>query len=158
MNWGSWALWSFVATTVLTTLLAGSQELGLTRMSIPFMLGSVVTPDRDRARLVGIGIHFVNGWLFGLLYAAAFQAWGAAGWLRGAAIGAVHAAFVLTVLMVALPGMHPRMAGMGAGPTHVRQLEPPGFLGLHYGPRTPLSVLVAHLLYGAILGAFYVRR
>jgi len=158
VSWGSWALWSFVATTVLTTLMAGSQELGLTRMSLPSLLGSAITTARDRARLYGVGIHFVNGWLFGLLYAAAFEAWGEAGWLRGAAIGAVHAAFVLTVGMVALPGLHPRMAGMGAGPTPVRQLEPPGFLALHYGPRTPASVFLSHLVYGAILGGFYALR
>jgi hypothetical protein len=37
----------------------------------------------------------------------------------------------------------------------VRQLEPPGFLALHYGVRTPVSVLVAHVAFGSILGAFY---
>ena len=38
--------------------------------------------------------------------------------------------------------------------TRVQQLEPPGFLGLHYGVRTPLSVVLSHLAFGAILGAF----
>jgi hypothetical protein len=28
-------------------------------------------------------------------------------------------------------------------------------MALHYGLRTPLAVLVAHLVFGAILGAFY---
>jgi hypothetical protein len=28
-------------------------------------------------------------------------------------------------------------------------------MALHYGRRTPLSVLAGHLIYGAILGAFY---
>ena len=43
-------------------------------------------------------------------------------------------------------------------PTVARQLEPPGFLGLHYGIRTPISVLVAHTIFGVILGAFYVVK
>ena len=47
------------------------------------------------------------------------------------------------------------MASEQHGPTPTRQLEPPGFLALNYGRRTPISVLVAHLVYGAILGAFY---
>ncbi len=34
-------------------------------------------------------------------------------------------------------------------------LEPPGFLALTYGYQTPASVLLAHLIYGAILGTFY---
>jgi len=47
------------------------------------------------------------------------------------------------------------LAGETRGPTVARSLEPPGFLGLHYGPRTPISLLFSHLVYGAILGAFY---
>jgi hypothetical protein len=155
MNGPSWLLWGFVATVVLTTVLAGSQGLGLTRMNIPYLLGTLVTPDRDRAKLVGVGFHLVNGWLFSLLYVAAFHAWGMATWWLGAVIGVVHAAFVLTAGMAVLPGLHPRMASEQRGPTVVRQLEPPGFLALHYGVRTPVSVLVAHALFGAILGAFY---
>ena len=46
------------------------------------------------------------------------------------------------------------MASEQHGPTVVRQLEPPGFLALNYGVQTPL-VLVAHLVFGMILGAFY---
>ena len=53
MNWRDWLLGSFVATLALTTVLAGSQGLGLTRMNLPFMLGSMFTPDRDRAKLSG---------------------------------------------------------------------------------------------------------
>lgn len=155
MNWGSAVLWGFVGTVVLTTLLAGSQALGLTRMNIPFMLGTMVTPDRDRAKLVGFGMHLVNGWLFAVVYAAAFQSWDRATWWLGAATGLVHALFVLVAAMPALPAMHPRMASEQHGPTPTRQLEPPGFLALNYGERTPVSVLVAHLLFGAILGAFY---
>lgn len=155
MSVGDWLLWGFVATVVLTTLMVASQGLGITRMSIPYMLGTLVTPDRDRARALGIGLHLVNGWLFSLIYVAAFHAWGEATWWRGAATGLVHAAFVLTAGMRLLPSVHPRMASEDQGPTPLRQLEPPGLLALNYGLRTPLSVLVAHLVYGAILGAFY---
>ncbi|HKB00852.1 MAG TPA: hypothetical protein VKD90_01475 [Gemmataceae bacterium] len=155
MNLGSWLLWGFVATVVLTTVLAGSQGLRLSRMNIPYLLGTLATPDRDRAKLLGVGIHFVNGWLFSLLYVAAFHAWGSATWWLGAITGLVHAGFVLAVGLPVLPAMHPRMAGEQRGPTVVRQLEPPGFLGLHYGYQTPVSVVVAHFLFGAILGGFY---
>jgi len=37
----------------------------------------------------------------------------------------------------------------------VRQLEPPGFLGLHYGIQTPISIVLAHVAFGAVLGGFY---
>ena len=158
MNWGSWILWGFVATVVLTTLMSASQGLRFTRMSIPYMLGTIFTPDRDRAKLIGFGLHVADGWLFSLLYVAAFQSWHRATWWLGAGIGLVHAAFILTAGMRILPGLHPRMASEQHGPTAAPQLEPPGFLGLNYGIRTPLSVLAAHLVYGAVLGAFYSLR
>ena len=49
--------------------------------------------------------------------------------------------------------MHPRVASEYEGPTAKKRLEPPGFLALHYGRNTPLVTLVAHIVYGAVLGA-----
>ncbi len=43
----------------------------------------------------------------------------------------------------------------GRGAIVTRRLGPPGFFALHYGVRTPISVVAAHLHYGGILGAFY---
>jgi hypothetical protein len=65
--------------------------------------------------------------------------------------GLVQAAFVLTMLIPALPSFHPRRANEQHGPTVVRQLEPPGFLSLHYGNRTPISVGIAHCMLGPSL-------
>jgi hypothetical protein len=155
VNWGSWLLWGFVGTVVLTSIMAGSQGARLTRMNIPYMLGTMFTPNRDRAKLIGFAVHLMNGWLFSLIYVAAFQAWGGATWWRGALIGFVHATFVLTAGMRLLPGLHPRMASEQHGPTVTRQLEPPGFLALNYGYRTPIFTVLAHMVFGAILGGFY---
>ena len=155
MNWRGTALWGFVGTVVLTGLMSGSHGLGLTRMSLPYMLGTMFTPDRDRARLVGFVVHVVNGWLFSLIYAAAFESWRRTNWWLGALIGLVHGTFVLLVGVSFIPALHPRMAGEQQGPTPTRQLEPPGFLALNYGRRTPMVVMLAHVVYGAILGAFY---
>jgi uncharacterized membrane protein YagU involved in acid resistance len=158
VNWKSSVLWGFVGTMFLTGLMSGTQALGLTRMSLPFNLGTMFTPDRDRAKLVGFGVHLVNGWWLALIYAAAFQSWRRATWWLGLGAGLVHALFVLSVVMPLLPGLHPRMAGEQRGPEPTRQLEPPGFLALNYGRRTPQSMLIAHLVYGTILGACYRLR
>ena len=155
MNWGGWLLWGFVATVALTTVMAGSQGLRITRMNLPYMLGSMFTPSRDRARLIGFGVHLLDGWIFSLGYVAVFNSWGRATWWAGAALGLLQALFVLTVIMPLLPAVHQRMASEDKGPTVTRQLEPPGFLALNYGYQTPVSVVLAHLIYGAILGAFY---
>lgn len=155
VNWGSWLFWGFVSTLILTTVLAASQGLGLTRMNLPYMLGTMLSPDRDRARLYGFGIHLVVGWAFSLLYVLAFGFLGEAHWWSGMLIGIAHGLFVLVVGVSMLPGIHPRMASEQHGPSATRELEPPGFLALNYGVRTPLSVLVSHALFGAMLGAFY---
>jgi len=155
VNWGSWLIWGFAGTVVLTTVMSGSQSLGLTRMNLPYLLGTIFTPNRDRAKVYGIVVHLLNGWLFTLVYVAAFHAASHFPWWFGAVIGLVHGAFVLVVAMPILPGMHPRMASEIQGPTVVRQLEPPGFVGRNYGMRTPICALAAHVIFGAILGALY---
>lgn len=155
MNWSSWLLWGFASTVVLTSVLAGSQGFGMTRMNIPYLLGTIFTPSRDRAKFIGFFLHFGNGWIFSLIYVAAFQALQRSTWWFGGIIGLVQAFFVLTIALPILPALHPRMANEQYGPTVVRQLEPPGFLGLHYGIQTPISVLIAHAVFGAILGTFY---
>jgi hypothetical protein len=155
VNLPSVLLWGFVATIVLSTVMSGAQALGFSRMSIPFMIGTMLTPNRDRAPLLGFLVHVVNGWIFALVYAAAFESWGEATWWRGAITGLVHAGGVLTLGMPVLPGIHPRMASESRGPEPTRALEPPGFLALNYGRATPLTTLAAHVVYGIILGAFY---
>jgi hypothetical protein len=150
-----WAVWGFASTLVLTGLLAGSQRLRLTRMNLPFLLGSMVTADRDRAKLYGLALHLLLGLLFSGVYVAAFAAWGRATWWMGALMGVLHASFVLLVVLPAIPALHPRMASESQGPTEVRQLEPPGFLGLHYGMRTPLTTLVSHVVFGVLLGGLF---
>ena len=158
MNWKGSVLWGFVGTVFLTGLMSGTQGLGLTRMNLPFMLGTMFTPDRDRAKLVGFGVHLINGWWLALVYAAAFQSWRRATCWLGLGVGLVHGLFLLLVVLPMLSGLHPRMASEQRGPEPTRQLEPPGFLALNYGRRTPLSVILAHLVYGTILGAFYRLR
>jgi uncharacterized membrane protein YagU involved in acid resistance len=155
MNWPSWLVWGFASTVVLTTLMAGSQGLGMTRMNIPYLLGTMFTPNRDRAKSLGVLVHLINGWIFSLIYIAAFHAWGDPAWWKGASIGLVHAVFVLAAGMPAMPGLHPRMASESRGPTVVRQLEPPGFFALHYGIQTPISIVLGHIVFGVVLGIFY---
>src|SRR5438874_2893374 len=158
MNWNHWLVWGFSGTVVLTSILAGSQGFGMTLMNIPYLLGTIFTPNRDKAKSIGFFLHFGNGWIFSLIYVTAFQVLQRSTWWLGAIIGLVQAIFVLTMALPVLPALHPRMADEQYGPTVVRQLEPPGFLGLHYGIRTPISVLVAHTIFGIILGAFYVVK
>jgi hypothetical protein len=155
MRIGEVLLWGLLATGLLTTILRASQAFHFTRLDMPFLLGTMFTPDRDRAKVIGFMVHFFNGWWMALLYAAFFHAFGWATWWLGALMGLAHAAFVLIVVLPILPGAHPRMASEFHGPEPTRLLQPPGFLGLHYGYQTPLATVIAHLAYGMVLGTFY---
>jgi hypothetical protein len=46
----------------------------------------------------------------------------------------------------------PAWASEYDGASAARQLEPPGFMGLNYGHRTPLTTLAGQVVYGAVLG------
>jgi hypothetical protein len=155
MNWSSWLLSGFIATLVLSALLATSHGIGLTRMNLPYLIGVVVTHDRDKALLYGFCLHVVNGYAFSILYILIFESAHFATWWFGLLIGLIHALFVLTVGMMLLPTLHPRMASERHGPVSRRQLEPPGFMALNYGYQTPISVFLSHAAFGAILGALY---
>lgn len=155
MNVPDVLLWGTIATLLLTTITAGSVAAGLSRMSLPFILGTMVTSDRNRAPLYGFVLHVAVGLAMAFVYAAAFEAWERAEWWAGAIAGILHGLIVLIVMMPVLPGLHPRMASEHHGPEPTRALEPPGFMALHYGRHTPIVALVGHAVYGAVLGGFY---
>ena len=155
MNVGNVLLWGFVASLVVTATMSAGSGLRLSRMSLPLMLGTMFTANRDRAPIIGFAAHLVLGWLLASLYALAFESWSRTSVWLGVGIGIVHALVVLVAVMPILPSVHPRMASEHRSPEPTRQLEPPGFLALNYGRGTPLITLIAHVFYGAILGAFY---
>jgi hypothetical protein len=148
-------IWGFAATVVLTTVMAASKPLGISRMDIPFFLGTLFTGNRDKAPLYGLISHMIIGQIFAFLYAAIFTTSGITTWWFGMITGFVHAAFVLSAGLQLLSTFHPRMAHPYQGPTPTRQLQPPGFFAINYGSGTPIVTLVAHMIYGSMLGFFY---
>jgi hypothetical protein len=145
----------FIGTVVLTTLLRGASELRLTRVDLPFLLGTMVTVDRRRAKALGYVFHFFFGFFFALGYYIVFRAVGRAGWLLGAALGFVHGVFTGSALVnILLPVVHPRMGTPLSSIESETLLEPPGFMMLNYGRGSPLASLAAHVAYGALVGGF----
>jgi hypothetical protein len=145
----------FAGTLVLSFALAGASQLGLTRMDIPFLLGTAFVADRSRARVIGYALHFVTGLVFALGYYALFMAIGTSSWWLGGLFGVAHGLFAGTALVnTLLPLVHPRMGTPMTAADEAPLLEPPGFMMLNYGLSTPVVTLIAHAAYGAIIGAF----
>jgi hypothetical protein len=150
--WGALA-GGFVGTLVLTTGLRTANELGLTRVDLPFLLGTALTGDRARAKALGYVMHLAAGEIFALVYFAIFSAIGTVGWLLGALFGLLHGIVSATALVnILLPVVHPRMGGPLSAAGSSPLLEPPGFLMRNYGSRTPIATLLTHVAYGAIVG------
>ena len=158
MDWAGWALFGLVATTALTAVMIAAQLSGLTRLDLPLVLGTLVTGDPDKARVAGFLIHLGVGQGFALGYATTFALVHRATWWLGALLGILHVAVALMVLLPLLPGVHPRMASHRAGPASTAVLEPPGLLALNYGVQTPAVAIVAHLVYGIVLGLLLQAR
>ena len=152
--WGALA-GGFVGTLVLTTALRTANELGLTRVDLPFLLGTALSRNRGRAKAWGYLLHLLAGELFALVYYAIFAAIDTSGWLLGAVFGLLHGLISTTALVnILLPVVHPRMGSTLTAADSSPLLEPPGFLMRNYGRATPVVALLAHVAYGAIVGGF----
>jgi len=147
-------LWALIATVAMTAILQGSQGLGLSRLSLPFLIGTFVTSDRNKAMALGFVIYTIGGWLFAFIYYAIFLSVNIFTWWLGMLLGALHGIILLVWALPLLPYVHPRLASEYHGVTSRRQIEPPGFLALNYGRRTPLTTLLGQTIYGATLGGF----
>jgi uncharacterized membrane protein YagU involved in acid resistance len=155
--WGA-LVGGLLGTVVLTTVMRAAGERGLTRMDLPFLLGTAFTAERVRAKLVGYALHFVFGLVFALGYWVVFVTFDRAGIVIGVSLGVIHALFAGTALVnVILPAVHPRMGtgfdAAGSSPL----LEPPGFMLANYGRQTMLVMIAAHVAYGAIVGELAAR-
>jgi hypothetical protein len=152
--WGAIA-GGFVGTLLLTTGLVGASELRLTRIDLPFLLGTMLFADRTRAKALGYLLHFLVGLVFALIYYAIFSAIDESGWLLGGLFGLLHGVFAVTALVnTLLPAVHPRMGTSHTAADSSPLLEPPGFLMLNYGRSTPLVTVAVHVIYGAVVGGF----
>jgi hypothetical protein len=152
MNVWSVLAGGFAGTLVLTTVLRTASEFHLTRMDLPFLLGTAFTAHRARAKAFGYAAHFFLGQVFAFGYYAMFLALGRHDWWLGALLGLGQGLFAGTVLInVLLPLVHPRMGTQSSDSRSVALLEPPGFMGRNYGIRTPVVSLGAHIAYGTII-------
>lgn len=147
-------LWGLIATVAMTSILEASRGLGFSRMSLPFLVGTFFVESRKWALILGFALYTIGGWLFAFLYYFLFASVSVYAWWLGALAGLLHGIFLLVCALPLLPFVHPRMASEYHGATTTRRLEPPGFLAMNYGYRTPLTTLLGQTVYGATLGGF----
>ncbi len=148
-----------IATAVMTVLMQMGAAMGMTRMSMPLMLGSMFVREPERAGPLGWGLHAMMGLLFGLVYALVFwvvdPASAASAWWIGLLVGAVHGLVVLAVMPV-MGAMHPRVGRGGVNAADGEVVLPEfGFGGRGFGSGTPLGIMMGHLVFGLVWGLVF---
>lgn len=134
----------FVGTLGLTTVLRTASEHHLTRMDLPFLLGTVVTVDRAPAKAIGYAAHFGFGLVFALGCYGLSAAIGRHDWWLARCSGLGESPFAGTVLVNVLPPLvHPRMGTPLSDAGTAALLDPPGFMLRNYGLQTPVISLAA---------------
>lgn len=127
--------------------------VGMTRMNFLEVMGTMLVPKASKATVyvTGLAVHLMASAGFGLAHAGLLHAIGvtsvseAAGW--DLAIGVGHGVAILVMLPVMLTAMHP-LVRTGA-------IERPGVALTGFGAGTPIGSLMAHVVFGVLVGAVY---
>lgn len=99
-----------VSTAVITIMMAMGPQMGMPKMDMPGMLGSMF--GAPGSRLMGLLMHFMLGIVFAIIYAALFNSiTGTSIIILGAFFGIVHW-FIVGLMMGMMPMMH---AGIKSG-------------------------------------------
>jgi hypothetical protein len=148
INWASAVVWGAVATVVFTLFSMMGKAMGMTRMDLLDLLGSVATrPHTPQSKAVGAVVHLMNGAILAVGWAYAARLIGVElNWVSAMAWGAVL--WLLALLMMSTMGaVHPAI--------RQRRQDDPGTAATNFGTMTPVGSLMGHLVWGAVLGLLY---
>lgn len=138
------------ATAVFTILQGMARMMGMTKMDIVVLLGTMFGPKGSGvATLFGWVAHLMSGIIFGIIYGAIFALIriDISLWLYGAVIGLIHGLVVGGMVMPMMGSIHPRIRD--------GSLEAPGTFGSNLGKATPMGLIVMHIIFGLVLGGTY---
>jgi len=135
-----------VGTVVISIVMAMAPKMGMPKMAIWELLGSMFDADGNTG--MGWGVHFVMGVVFAILYALLWGAGiGAASVAGGLVFGVVHW-LAVGAMMGGMPMMH---AGIKAG-----QVRAPGlFMMGAGGAKGFMGGLVGHAVFGIVVALVY---
>ena len=139
----------FIATLAMTASMYMAPLMGLPKMDIATMLGTMFSSDPTIARIIGTAMHFMLGSvLFVVPYFYLIEVkFRDLPWLGGALWGMLLWAVANMMVMPMMRFVHP-MVRSGMMPA-------PGFLMLQLGILAPIGSLMGHLLYGGVLASTY---
>ena len=124
-------------TLIMTVMMYLAPAMGMPKMDIIGMLGTMFTPNQSVARIFGIVAHFMMGAVFAIIYVLLWSLGiGSPSWLWGVIFGAAHGV-VAMLTMPMMMKMHPRPPEMDSGATMMAGL------------------LVGHIVFGLVVALTY---
>jgi hypothetical protein len=152
MNYGKAFKAGMLGALAMTVLMVIARALGVSTLNIEMALGTLLTRQIGAGSWVlGFLMHLLVGGLLAQIYALGFELLQArpSVWV-GAAFSLVHAS-IAGMMMFVLGTIHPLMRNNG-------ELPAPGPFAVSYGTLTAVAFVALHLVYGAWVGSFYVRK
>lgn len=134
-----------VSTVVFTMILTMAPKMGMPKMDIVGLLGSMFGKPNQA---LGWMMHLMMGVVFALIYAFLWASGiGAATWTSGLVLGAVHW-LIVGVIMAMIPMMH---VGIKSG-----AVQAPGmWMTNNGGAMAFMGGLVGHMMFGAVVALVY---
>lgn len=148
ISWLGAIVWGMVATIAFALFSMMGKKMGMTRMDLLDLLGSMfVEPGSSASKGVGMAMHLMNGALLGIAWAYGVGLLNLpANWLTAMGWGVIL--WLLALLMMTTVGsVHPAIKS--------GEQEDPGPAATNYGKMTPVGSLMGHLVYGLVLGLLY---
>lgn len=146
MNILSAVIAGIVGTIVFTMILMMAPKMGMPKMDIVDLLGSMFSAKSNQ--ILGWMMHLMMGIVFALIYAFLWSnGIGAATWIYGLIFGAVHW-LIVGMVMGMIPMMH---AGIKSG-----AVKAPGlWMTNNGGVMAFMGGLVGHMIFGLIVALVY---
>ena len=137
MNFVAAIIAGVAGTIVMTLLMMMAPMIGMPKMDIIGMLGSMFSANSGSAKGIGLILHFMMGIIFAIIYALIWSfGLGSATWLWGLVFGFIHG-LIISMIMPMMMKMRPRPPAMTAG------------------AKTMMGQIMGHLLFGLIVALTY---
>ncbi|MBM3924864.1 MAG: hypothetical protein FJ320_02600 [SAR202 cluster bacterium] len=143
MDWLGIIVAGLAGTAAITVIMYSAPMMGMAKMDIAQMLGSMFLPQGSTAFALGMMMHFMNGVIFAIIYGLVWEGLDVdVTWWSGLIFGAVHF-LVAMVGMAMMMFMHKEVkAGRMENPTKA-------------GPKGIIGSLMGHMLFGLVVALVY---
>jgi uncharacterized protein DUF6789 len=148
IHWLGAIIWGLVATFAFTLFSMMGTAMGMTRMDLLDLLGSILAaPHTSTSRAIGAVIHHMNGALLAVAWAYGTALIGAPAHWASALVWGFILWLLALLMMTTIGAVHPAIRR--------GQQDDPGPAATHFGRMTPVGSLLGHLVYGLVLGLTY---